>query len=77
MYFPRVDAETGKLVSLEMVPMQMKKFRLNRPSRQDVMWLRETLSREGQPLGTRVTTGDGDTLVLHWEGDLPPAPGER
>ena len=67
MYFPRINAATGKLVSLEMVPMQMKKFRLNRASRQDTMWLQETLSREGQRLGTRVAIGDGNTLVLHWE----------
>ncbi len=67
MYFPRIDAETGQLVSLEMVPMQMKKFRLNRPSQPDVQWLRETLSRESQHQGTRLTSGDGDFLVLQWK----------
>jgi len=67
MYFPRIDAVTGKLVGLEMVPMQMKKFRLNRVSQQDIIWLQETLSREGQRLGTRVTIGEGGTLVLHWQ----------
>ena len=67
MYFVRVDTDTGKLVGLEMVPMQMRKFRLNRTSRQDATWLRDTLNREGKRLGTRLELQDDGTLVLHWD----------
>jgi poly-gamma-glutamate synthesis protein (capsule biosynthesis protein) len=35
MYLPRFDGATGLLLSLEMVPMQIRRFRLNRPSSQD------------------------------------------
>lgn len=66
MYFVRVDTETGKLAGLEMVPMQMRKFRLNRASRRDATWLRDTLNREGIRFGTRVELQDDGILVLSW-----------
>ncbi|CAG0979078.1 putative polyglutamine synthesis accessory protein [Geobacteraceae bacterium] len=70
MYFVRVDTETGKLAGLEMVPMQMRKFRLNRASRRDAAWLRDTLNREGKRLGTRVELQDDGILVLRWAKEL-------
>jgi len=66
MYFVRVDTETGKLAGLEMVPIQMRKFRLNRASRRDATWLRDTLNREGIRFGTRVELQDDGILVLRW-----------
>jgi len=66
MYYVRVDTETGKLAGLEIVPMQMRKFRLNRASRRDATWLRDTLNREGKHLGTRVELQDDGILVLRW-----------
>lgn len=67
MYFVRIDTATGKLAGLEMVPMQMRKFKLHRAARQDATWLRDTLNREGKRLGTRVALQDDGTLVLCWE----------
>lgn len=67
MYFVSADTETGKLAGLEMVPMQMKRFRLQRVPRQDAAWLRDTLNREGKRYGTRVDLQDDGTLVLRWE----------
>jgi poly-gamma-glutamate synthesis protein (capsule biosynthesis protein) len=66
MYFVRLDTATGKLAGLEMVPVQMRRFRLGRASRQDAAWLRDTLSREGKRLGTRVELREDGTLMLHW-----------
>jgi poly-gamma-glutamate synthesis protein (capsule biosynthesis protein) len=66
MYFVRVDPSTGKLLQLQITPMQIKHFKLNRASRADVLWLRDTLNREGKRLGTRVELNEADTLTLKW-----------
>jgi poly-gamma-glutamate synthesis protein (capsule biosynthesis protein) len=67
MYFVRIDTESGTFAGLEMVPMQQRKFRLGRASRQDALWLADTLNREGKRLGTRVELRQGSTLVLSWD----------
>ena len=64
MYFPTVDAESGALVSLSMVPMQMRRFRLQRPSADAVDWLASTLQRECSKLGTHIARQTDDTLEL-------------
>lgn len=66
MYFVRLDALTGKLVSLEMAPMQLKRLRLNYASADDVLWLKETLDREGKKFGNWVELGADNTLTLRW-----------
>ncbi|QBQ55818.1 CapA family protein [Nitrosococcus wardiae] len=67
MYFVSMEAGTGKVCHLEMVPLQIKHFRLNRASREDRQWLQETLTREGKKLGTQVKEGSHHTLILKWE----------
>lgn len=62
MYFPRLDPADGHLESLSMVPMQIRRFRLNHTIRQDVDWLAEMLNREGRALGTEVIVIDEHTL---------------
>jgi poly-gamma-glutamate synthesis protein (capsule biosynthesis protein) len=66
MYFLEVDPASGTLSHLRMVPMQMRRFRLNRASAADSRWLRSVLDREGQPLGSRVEAGPGSSLALRW-----------
>lgn len=66
MYFPDIDSLSGKLVGLHMVPMHIKRFRLNRASASDTLWLRDVLSREGMKFGTSVEVNAGDTLMLRW-----------
>jgi len=66
MYFVRIDPALGSLAGLRLVPMQMKKFRLNRASRADAEWLRDTLSREGERFGTRAELAVDGTLELRW-----------
>jgi len=67
MYFLRADPATGKLVSLQMAPMQVRRLRINRASTADARWLRDTLNREGRQFGTRVEMEEGDTLSLRWD----------
>ena len=50
MCFARMDPSTGKLVQLQMVPSQIKNFKVNRPSREDALWLANILDREGKSL---------------------------
>lgn len=66
MYFVSMDPSAGQLVDLQMTPMQMQQFRLNRASRTDTMWLREVLDREGRTLGTRVELNPDGTLSVRW-----------
>jgi poly-gamma-glutamate capsule biosynthesis protein CapA/YwtB (metallophosphatase superfamily) len=69
MYFPVVDAGTGRLVRLTLTPMQVRHFRANRAPREDPRWLAELLSREGRALGTRVELRPDGTLALRWGGE--------
>jgi poly-gamma-glutamate synthesis protein (capsule biosynthesis protein) len=64
MYFLDMEPASGKLIRLVMVPMQMRRFRLNRASVGDVRWLRDRLQRES--LGCRVEAGADGRLALHW-----------
>lgn len=66
MYFAHLAPESGALVGLSMVPLQLKTMRLNRPSESDVIWLRDTLNREGERFGTRVERTEDGTLQLRW-----------
>jgi poly-gamma-glutamate synthesis protein (capsule biosynthesis protein) len=65
-YFVTIDATSGKLVRLAMVPFRTRRFRLERARREDTEWLREVVDRESRGLGTGVhLTADG-ALALRW-----------
>ncbi|HHY48884.1 MAG TPA: poly-gamma-glutamate biosynthesis protein, partial [Alphaproteobacteria bacterium] len=64
MYLPELDSATGRLISLEMLPLQIRRFRLNRASPGDAAWLAEVIARESARLGTAVgMRGDGRIVV--------------
>jgi poly-gamma-glutamate synthesis protein (capsule biosynthesis protein) len=66
MYF--VDLEPpGCPVRLQMVPLQMHRLRLRRASAADAAWLADLLNREGRALGTSVSRGEDDVLMLGWK----------
>lgn len=65
MYFADVDS-SGSLRDLRMVPMRIRRFRLEPASEPDTEWLKDTLDREGAPFATGVDrTADG-ALRLRW-----------
>jgi poly-gamma-glutamate synthesis protein (capsule biosynthesis protein) len=66
MYFPTIDRSSGRLLRLEMIPMQIRNFRLKRPSEEDVGWLRDLFTREGRRLGTRAEREGERALILTW-----------
>jgi len=71
MYFPTVDAESGALLGLSMVPMRMRRFRIHRAPSAAVEWLAKTLDRECSRLGTRIARKADDTLELLESGSPP------
>lgn len=66
MYFVTMDPSNGRLVSFEMTPTQIKHFRVNRASKDDGQWMRDTLGRECAKLGTRVELHKDKRLALRW-----------
>jgi poly-gamma-glutamate synthesis protein (capsule biosynthesis protein) len=66
MYFPMLDACTGRLLQFAVTPTQIRCFRVNRAPAEGVRWLFETLNHEGAGLGTRVERQADDTFLLRW-----------
>jgi poly-gamma-glutamate synthesis protein (capsule biosynthesis protein) len=66
LYLPSLDAASGTLLHFELIPMAIRRFRLNRPSTEEVQWLCEMLNREGEKFGTRVQISEGGRLLLSW-----------
>jgi poly-gamma-glutamate capsule biosynthesis protein CapA/YwtB (metallophosphatase superfamily) len=67
MYFATLSQKDGKLVGLEMTPMQVKKMRLSRTAAVDTAWLRDTLERVSAPYRSHVDLQLNGTLKLRWE----------
>ena len=67
MYFATVRVRDGGLEQLTMIPLQIRNFRLNRASPEDVEWLRHTLDREGRRFGTRVQVNGDSALTIAWD----------
>jgi poly-gamma-glutamate capsule biosynthesis protein CapA/YwtB (metallophosphatase superfamily) len=67
LYFPTLDAATGRLSRLVLVPMRMRRFRLQRAAADDIEWLAAMEDREGRRLGTRIEPGADGTLTLRWQ----------
>lgn len=59
MYFPYLDPDTGDLVTLKMVPMQIRKLSLHRASKKDAVWLQEVLDKESKKFGVEIDLKNG------------------
>ncbi|HLU25923.1 MAG TPA: hypothetical protein VKZ58_09470, partial [Longimicrobiales bacterium] len=53
MYLPTLD-RTGRLTRFELVPLRIRRLRLEHASAPDREWLHATLDRECRPFGTRI-----------------------
>lgn len=69
LYFPVLHPSSGKLMRMQMIPMQMKRFRLNHVSRSDAEWIKKVLNREGARLGTSVEITEHGIFMLNWNSD--------
>jgi hypothetical protein len=65
MYLLTLDPERGRLVQMRLVPMQVRCFRLNKPSEADTRWLCERLNKLGVQFKTQVQL-DGVGMILRW-----------
>ena len=66
MYLVELDSQSGQLVSARMVPMQMRRFRLERTSAADASWLCDLLNTLGMPFGTTARLEPDNSMILQW-----------
>jgi len=64
MYLATMQPWSGKLVRFEMVPFQIKRFRLNYVSREDAQWLRDTMNRECAKFGGHIELSETNRWTL-------------
>ncbi len=64
LYLPTV-ASDGALAALDLVPLRLRRFRLERAPDEDARWLMRTLDRESRAFGARVEAV-GDRLAVRW-----------
>lgn len=65
MYFPELE-RSGRLVSLTVSPMRIRRFRLNRAEEEDSMWMARRLDRECGKFGASVVRKESGRLALEW-----------
>ena len=66
----------GRVTHLDLIAFKIRKFRLERASHEDTLWLQAVLSREGERFGTRAEIMDNGRLALRWRWRWCPDPGE-
>lgn len=64
MYFVAADPTTGEIIDLEMTPLQIRRFRLNRATREDAEWLQRRLDRECRRFGGKIALDPDNRLIL-------------
>ncbi|MDD3814774.1 MAG: hypothetical protein PHZ02_09020 [Desulfocapsaceae bacterium] len=67
MYFPTFEPSTGRLVSMRMIPLQIRRFQTIHAAPDDSQWLMQVLNREGKQLGTRIVPAKDGSFVLKWD----------
>ena len=66
MYFPRIDAVSGHLRELTLVPTRIHQFRVDRIPDDDRRWLRDVLHREYGRMGCGVEETKDGAFALKW-----------
>lgn len=66
LYFPTLEAGTGRLRQLAMTAVRRRRFRLERADAQATRRLADMLAHEGRLLGTRVGRNADGSLGLRW-----------
>jgi poly-gamma-glutamate capsule biosynthesis protein CapA/YwtB (metallophosphatase superfamily) len=68
MYFPTVQDKTGKLLRLDLVPLQARRMRLHRASTPDTDYLCDVLNEVSAPFGSRFKRPMNDVIEFVPEG---------
>jgi len=66
MYFPALEPLTGRLRALRMVPMRVRRMKLNRASASEARWLQERVSHTSADFGCDVDLLADRSLALRW-----------
>jgi len=66
MYLIELDSRSGQLVSVQLVPMHMRRFRLEHVSAADARLLSDLLCHLGRWFGTKVRLNEENNLTLEW-----------
>lgn len=64
LYFASIDRRSGHLTELRMMPMRMRRMRLERATAEGAEWLRSTAERMSSPFGTRIDRTVDGVLIL-------------
>jgi poly-gamma-glutamate capsule biosynthesis protein CapA/YwtB (metallophosphatase superfamily) len=64
MYFADIDPITGDITAAEIVPLQIRRFQLTRPTTTDLDWVQQRLTRECDRFGSRVVATGSGRLTL-------------
>jgi poly-gamma-glutamate synthesis protein (capsule biosynthesis protein) len=65
MYLIEVDPREGRLLKSRMIPMRLRRFRLNRASAEDSLWLCDLLNRLGAKFDTRARLENDHSITVH------------
>lgn len=66
MYLVDIDPERGQLLSARLVPMQMRRFRLEHTPAADAEWLCHLLNELGAQFATHARLEKDDSFMLEW-----------
>jgi poly-gamma-glutamate capsule biosynthesis protein CapA/YwtB (metallophosphatase superfamily) len=69
MYLIELDSRSGELITARLVPIQMRRFRLERASATDAKWLCNLFNELGAKFSTRAKPQSDDSLVVEWRKD--------
>ena len=64
MYLVELDQNTGELIAARLLPMQMRRFQLQRASASEAKWLCNLLNKLGARFGTAATLQEDNSLTL-------------
>ena len=64
MYLVKANTRNGELLALHLIPMQMRRFRLQRASHADASWLCRLLNKLGMSFGTEFELAQDDSIRL-------------
>jgi len=66
MYLIELDSGSGELIAARLVPMRMRRFRLERASAADAKWLCNLLNQLGVQFSAGATLEKDNSLILEW-----------
>jgi poly-gamma-glutamate capsule biosynthesis protein CapA/YwtB (metallophosphatase superfamily) len=66
IYLVELDSRSGKLITARLVPMQMRRFRLECAAAADAKWLCDFLNELGEQFSTTLRLKEDHSLTLEW-----------